>query len=1075
MKSRVSSKLQPDAQLVVFSIFKNFFLFFLAGGGDYYRSEIKLTLFKRRISANLSLTKHSQTPASLFLAPLFKPLSFFNGDKGIAERKKEIMQTSKQTNKQTKACVQVHNYSGGHLGVDGRGGGRAGLVSAFYRIPYFGRRLRTFGRTHLSPLTFPLWREEIAKKGESLSSCWIRNNKIKSKLASVGGKKAGNVVVRTGCHSCTQMASSGDQLQPAKERDELTGTAASQKASADEIALEQDRRRKRQLELLNKMPRYRTFGKPKSFPYYGVGHDTALSSLSGLLIRPATASTEVLVGSPLFRLDAGDQQLKLEELTAKEKSKLNFFYGGCGDCRHIYMTLYDLGQQLKKGNNDVRRGNRVHFLANDSSPAILARCAILLAGLHELAQFSMEDIATREKLEVNVLLALLHFVLLSPVVPSYVDEKLVEIIQRLLDNPAQYPSIRFANETWVGVKRVLEIWLSPTDQGYYQTSSAADLIENYSITEYTDHVQHIQSVYSTMSETFESCLTESYFNRAAQLGEGGEQTKIFGGLSDYIAMNLARLVNSTLRHLSVPGDLVSFAVHQVLPPPRELLSLHSPGVRRYYDMASREGGISGACDDRKLVEATSRYLLWLEEQNFKSVQVAEDYVANRTGREPVIDPELLELFPKKARQGHIPSHWDPLRFISHLYRSMVIEVPGKENLTLFDLSCILWEKAVYALKHLTSDSRSSVCFELSLGDMNMIARRMTLEPDDRTRNNLPTQFLRVFTSNVPDYTGLAYPLLDIIPTLLPSPKAFMRCNVMHSGIHIRELNEWLESVLVLNNAEEMTAMYGVVPLLGSSMRRFIGLGKTEEQIEHRKPLDEGMLATLLQRLLVGVAFPPPQETGGGHPRVFPETLVVFVELLGSLSQRGVNPRWIARAVEGMLEGKGKLTIPNPRPSKRVVDKDERSSVAIAPFLVELRTLLSLYQPVLNLDIHPEYPLPPDDTIALRSIKWPGKMSSRVHERVGLVLHPAEHRFGPRSRGRTLRRLALEFEAQDIGSADLGCVSVPQFFSVLHWSALSSTAQIYLAESDYRRMRQQGWLATLYSSVTYRALDSSIPL
>ena len=91
------------------------------------------------------------------------------------------------------------------------------------------------------------------------------------------------------------------------------------------------------------------------------------------------------------------------------------------------MTLYDLGRQLLKGNEDVRRGNRVHFLANDTSPAILARCAILLAGLHELSQFSAEEIAKRERREVNVLLALLHFGLLSQVVPSYVDERWVRL------------------------------------------------------------------------------------------------------------------------------------------------------------------------------------------------------------------------------------------------------------------------------------------------------------------------------------------------------------------------------------------------------------------------------------------------------------------------------------------------------------------------------------------------------------------------------------------------------------------------------------------------------------------------
>ena len=372
-----------------------------------------------------------------------------------------------------------------------------------------------------------------------------------------------------------------------------------------------------------------------------------------------------------------------------------------------------------------------------------------------------------------------------------------------------------------------------------------------------------------------------------------------------------------------------YAVHQVLPPPKELLSLHSPTVRRYYDMASREGDISRRSMERTVVNATSRYVLWLVEQNYKLDQVAEDYVANRTAIEPVIDPEMLELYPDETYEGQTPNRWDTLRFISLLYSSTAIDMPEKNEPTLFDYSCNLWENAAYAFKHLTRDPTSSLCFELSMGDMNAIARKMTLEPEVRTRSNLPTQFLRAFTSNVPDYTGLILPLVEIIPMLLPSPKAFMRCNVLHSGMTLSTIDNWLEDVLLLDRAEEIMSMYGAAPLHGSNMLRFIWLGKAEEQTEQGPPLDEETLATSLQRLFMGIAFPPSQP-GYSSLRLYPETLVVFVELLGSLLQRGVNPRWIARAVEEMLEGEGKLAIPNPRPGQKVLDKDEKNTVPIAP-------------------------------------------------------------------------------------------------------------------------------------------------
>ena len=170
---------------------------------------------------------------------------------------------------------------------------------------------------------------------------------------------------------------------------------------------------RRHAELLDQLPRYRACMNPHIFPYYAVGHDPGQSSLSGILhVRGALAdggpdqntredsrmdgeNTDADAdehdhenGDPdahrnlsgLKRDEREDQTIKLHQLSKEERANLSFFYGGCGDCRHVYLTLYDLGLQFEEAaQGDALVGNRVHFLLNDTSPSILARCAVLFA------------------------------------------------------------------------------------------------------------------------------------------------------------------------------------------------------------------------------------------------------------------------------------------------------------------------------------------------------------------------------------------------------------------------------------------------------------------------------------------------------------------------------------------------------------------------------------------------------------------------------------------------------------------------------------------------------------------------
>ena len=352
--------------------------------------------------------------------------------------------------------------------------------------------------------------------------------------------------------------------------------------------------------------------------------------------------------------------------------------------------------------------------------------------------------------------------------------------------------------------------------------------------------------------------------------------------------------------------------------------------------------------------------------------------------------------------------------------------------------------------------------------MNVVAQRITLEAEERKAKNLPTKFLRVFTSNVPDYTGLIYPLIYMIPMLEPSPKAFLRCNALYAGLSTSKTEAWLRKVLVLNSTEEAQAMYGIDLLTRSKMNRFLWFGN--DLHTPSQPLTQDSLVKLLHRLFIGIALPPLQvRKARQDPEIFPETLVVFVEVLAAFLERGVDPRWVARAIEEMLEGDGKLMVCNPRLSKRSVDLGENGIVAVAPFLVELRTLLSIYQPILNLDISPQRPLPSIESIALRSVIWTERNKTSKYEEVGVVMFPSEYD----TEEVDVRRLALDVPYQ-ADPEDAGGIPppVPRFFSVVSWSGIMHEARFYLPDEEYIEMTRDEWRAALYSTVTYKLVTDT---
>ena len=746
----------------------------------------------------------------------------------------------------------------------------------------------------------------------------------------------------------------------------------------------------------------------------------------------------------------------LNELTAEERRELNFFYGGCGDCRHVYMTLYDLGRQMEQGGEEVRTGNRVHFLLNDSHPAIFARTLLLLDALHDLSAKPIDAIRAIQEPSVVEVFVFLYYVFLSPVVPLYLQEQLKSRIERLLrDRGTSYSSLYVTNSNWAGVEKVLKEWLATlrgSDGGNQMNlrQEVENFLEIYKPPNATGRLKN-QTVKWLRDYVEEMGLDKELDMDDRALLIRDRQLQKLGRM-------VADMRESVFVDMNLEADLVYMIIHRMLPPPNQDLAKHSPSVQTYRELSLNRDDVQEA--KQLLIKGVACQITRLIHSGYMKTALMKDYTANVTIIDPMVDDPRNNNPDIPANHYQRAAHFSTLEFLAKLYIGDGIEPPHGDNLTLFDLSCNLWEKAAFAVKTLRQDADSRLCFEHSIGDMNCVAREVVLKEKERKEMNLPTRFLRAFTSNVPDYTGLLYPMVDIGPLLLPSTKAFLRLNALYNMSYWVTPENFTKSMLVLNDAEQAKNVYGVHLLPGSRLRNFVYFGKYRHAVENPGSLTQEEVRMLIRRVCIGVALPPCQKSCGSRSQkrsgavfvLYTETLVVVMELLRFLLDRGVNSSWVARTVEEILETKNLVC--NPRPSTNERFSDDKA-VCFEPFLLELRTLLSFYQPVLNLDLRPDYPLPPFNRVSVRSVTW--KDSERAigpWEMAGLILLPDKYR---------------KLHPRDMALNPPGDLPQAHFISAFRWEISKMTAWFYLPDKDYFWIKYCGWCAMLYNTATWEPL------
>ncbi|CCG82712.1 protein of unknown function [Taphrina deformans PYCC 5710] len=163
--------------------------------------------------------------------------------------------------------------------------------------------------------------------------------------------------------------------------------------------------------LIPRLPRYRPSMRARSGMHHGstVGHDTANSAL--------TAPPENKEDRDSANRDSRILLTRLQP----QQTHLSFFYGGCGDPRHVLATMIDVYQQAPDPGSDFE----MKMALVDKNPSVIARNLLIFFILDDLANQDLDTSTT----EVTEILTILHYTYLGAIMPDWVHERLLGYIR----------------------------------------------------------------------------------------------------------------------------------------------------------------------------------------------------------------------------------------------------------------------------------------------------------------------------------------------------------------------------------------------------------------------------------------------------------------------------------------------------------------------------------------------------------------------------------------------------------------------------------------------------------------------
>ncbi|GBE90098.1 hypothetical protein BKA93DRAFT_457437 [Sparassis latifolia] len=655
----------------------------------------------------------------------------------------------------------------------------------------------------------------------------------------------------------------------------LSGSAESDPKSSQvwqlfrAIESESGDRRQTGSDALGRLSCLPVFKKPPSFwvDYHTIGQDSVMSMID----------------------DAGPEspsRLDLSKMSDDELGDIAFMFGGIGDARHVFGTIYRLQKVCKELPQDKRDKVHMHMTLLDFHPGALARDLCVLMLLHDLVEAEATDPIALAEMK-----ATLFYTYVGIAMPEYCHERLQNVIKdlqsRLSERPSRFPSwIHVDTEAVPGILEALKVWSTIADN----TNTAQMLAAHHPISagksplDFLDDPK-ISPAYKQMIEKnladkrlkateVVRALPPETLEKMGLVDPGPDATprqkRLYKECFQGVVDSTLELVFSGTGTMSV--EKMWYDQNKVFLPPPELWSRH-PG---FEDFAAFKNQLKKA--KPSMAKSWKKHI----EQTWKPNPTLYDY--RHPGREPFLGfnpwntPGCIDKFNVRFGFNTISPH------------TIYADAPTYTHLADF------FGAVADSLKIL----KGQLKLELLFAELTQESVKMRFNSDHTRSPEFPRTFTRSYVSNVPDYThGTINMLLYSLPLVRCGRESVVSAHsLLNTGIW-RDDEEFIYTYTLLRSTD-IPRYFGCRLISKEAVHRLVVLGNKPlprplSELATREELVVWLTRTLIYTVIPGTS-------GLGYFRAkMPNNLIPFFTLLVHLHSVGYPAHWLSEFLQCILD------------------------------------------------------------------------------------------------------------------------------------------------------------------------------
>ncbi|THU91070.1 hypothetical protein K435DRAFT_968380 [Dendrothele bispora CBS 962.96] len=619
--------------------------------------------------------------------------------------------------------------------------------------------------------------------------------------------------------------------------------------------------------------------------FYSVGHDDPMSIIDNWGPQPAERNP-----------------MDLGSLTAAQRSRLAFMFAGVGDARHVYGSIIGLHQAYNKLSERERDDLHVHLTLLDIHPTVLVRDLLILVLLDELV--------TREKseMELEEIKATIFYTFAAPIMPPACYKRFKDTTRYLLKilqtDHTQLPSwIHIVPSSIPGMIKSLEYW--KTKRGEKSTrqvlhvhdpsaaAAGADMMmesfpDLFAGGEFQDMHNEFTQSRDLVSKMPEELVIEAVEKHTPTKCPGPNNP---GARAEWLetARSLLRDVMGPVMqgHIPAPGlefETIFYQRMKAFVPPRRLREEALDDLWATFRQAE-----TGHTPESKKNELFSKARNSIENKWKPNMSLFDSFFDEKDGG-----------------SGYPDLKYDVLGLISQMNdcNKQMKVYDGKRELDKdcpsYSVISSFFDAVVDALKAM----KGKIQLEILAGDMCQTLLAMKLGTDSSRPESFPRKYLRIWQSNVPDYTqGPLNSALYIAPVLENNQYAGASSNCMLNTGCWKSGDEFCHNFALTTpkdfhrflgaRVKDMTPVFGLITLVPPSLPLPLPIS----QLASRSELTHWLTKIMLYTIAPAIPLLEPMRAR------YPNNLTPFFHLLFHLHSVGFPDHWLSQFLSDVISDK----------------------------------------------------------------------------------------------------------------------------------------------------------------------------